>query len=116
MRGSISSWICSLPYYKKDVDLSGVSRAALLKIVGGVAGGKTRAKTVSHISLSGARLMASSRSGTADLMLKSSESTTEWEITEEGSTIIRRRKQTCRWEGLQSQDKVQHEILKTYLR
>jgi hypothetical protein len=58
------------------VDLSGVSRAALLEIVRGVARGATRVKTALQISLSGARLMTCSRSGTTDLMSKSSESTT----------------------------------------
>jgi hypothetical protein len=55
------------------VDLSGVSKAALLEIVGGVACGATRVKTALQISLSGARLMTSSRSGTAELKLISSE-------------------------------------------
>ena len=57
------------------MDLCGVSSEAL-KIVSGVTCGATRAKTVSHIFSSGARLMTSSRSGTTDLMSKSSESTT----------------------------------------
>jgi len=56
------------------VDLSGVSGAALLEIVvGGVARGATRVKTALQISLSGARLMTCSRSGTAELTLISSE-------------------------------------------
>jgi hypothetical protein len=64
------------PCCEEEVDLSGVSRAALLEIVGGVARGATRVKTALQISLSGARLMAYSRNDTTDLMSKSSESTT----------------------------------------
>ena len=55
------------------MDLSGVSRAALLEIIGGVARGATRVKTILQMSLSGVRLMTYSRSGTTDLMSKSSE-------------------------------------------
>ncbi len=59
------------------MDLSGVSRAALLKVVKGVARGATRVKTVFQISSSGARLMTCSRSGTTELTSKSSETTSE---------------------------------------
>ena len=53
--------------------MSGVSRAALLEIDGGVALRETREMTVVQISSSAARLMTCSRSGTAELTLISSE-------------------------------------------
>ena len=53
--------------------MSGVSRAALLEIDGGVALRETREMTAVQISSSAARLMTCSRSGTAELTLISSE-------------------------------------------
>jgi hypothetical protein len=62
-----------LPCYKEEIDLSGVSKAALLKINGGVARTEIKEITIVQISLSAVRLITYSRSGTTDLISKLSE-------------------------------------------
>ena len=55
------------------MDLKGVSKVDLLRIVGDIGRNTTKTKTSLQISSSVARLMAYSRSGTTELTSKSSE-------------------------------------------
>jgi hypothetical protein len=59
-----------VPHYKKEVDLSGVSRAALLEINKGIARKEIREIIIIQIFLSAARLITCSRSSTTNLISK----------------------------------------------